>query len=167
MERKKWTFDGGDGVGERKNLSSAPQLPGPFLSSHNSSPLSGEEKEGERFSRIPDLFARKRVYLGRRHLSSVRRLSGEDPELFPFWSLFLSLRGKREERDQRDLGTTLGRACSRWCRERRVRSKIGWLAGSRDSHHVSRFAAFFILARAEISVDGSCFGVSRFSLFFW
>jgi hypothetical protein len=43
-----------------------------------------------------------------------------------------------------------------------VRSKIGWLAGSRDSHHVSRFAAFFILARAEISVDGSCFGVSRF-----
>ena len=65
-----------------------------------------------------------------------------------------------EKRDQRDLGTTLGRACSRWCRERRVRSKIGWLAGSRDSHHVSRFAAFFILARAEISVDGSCFGVS-------
>jgi hypothetical protein len=47
-----------------------------------------------------------------------------------------------------------------------VRSKIGWLAGSRDSHHVSRFAAFFILARAEISVDGSCFGVSRFALFF-
>lgn len=58
------------------------------------------------------------------------------------------------------LGTTLGRACSRGCRERKVRSKIGWLAGSRDSHHVSRFAAFFILARAEISVDGSCFGVS-------
>ena len=26
-------------------------------------------------------------------------------------------------------------------RERKVRSKIGWLAGSRDSHHVSRFAA--------------------------
>jgi hypothetical protein len=55
------------------------------------------------------------------------------------------------------LGTTLGRACSRGCRERKVRSKIGWLAGSRDSHHVSRFAAFFILAGAEISVDGSCF----------
>lgn len=64
------------------------------------------------------------------------------------------------------MGTTLGQACSRGYRERKVRSKIGWLAGSRDSHHVSRFAAFFILARAEISVDGSCFGVSRFALFF-
>jgi len=53
--------------------------------------------------------------------------------------------------ERRVLGTTLGRACSRGCRERKVRSKIGWLAGSRDSHHVSRFAAFFILARAEIS----------------
>ena len=63
------------------------------------------------------------------------------------------------------LGTTLGRACSRACRERKVRSKIGWLAGSRDSHHVSRFAAFFILARAEISVDGSCFGVFSFRSF--
>jgi hypothetical protein len=63
------------------------------------------------------------------------------------------------------LGTTLGRACSRGCRERKVRSKIGWLAGSRDSHHVSRFAAFFILARAEISVDGSCFGVFSFRSF--
>jgi hypothetical protein len=81
-------------------------------------------------------------------------------------SPFFSLGEEREKRDQRDLGTTLGRACSRWCRERRVRSKIGWLAGSRDSHHVSRFAAFFILARAEISVDGSCFGVSRFFFFF-
>ena len=48
-----------------------------------------------------------------------------------------------------------------------MRSKIGWLAGSRDSHHVSRFAAFFILARAEISVDGSCFGVSRFLAVFF
>ena len=68
---------------------------------------------------------------------------------------------------RRVLGTTLGRACSRGCRERKVRSKIGWLAGSRDSHHVSRFAAFFILARAEISVDGSCFGVfSFFALLF-
>ena len=63
------------------------------------------------------------------------------------------------------IGTTLGRACSRGCRERKVRSKIGWLAGSRDSHHVSRFAAFFILARAEISVDGSCFGVYLVSFF--
>jgi hypothetical protein len=38
--RKKWTFDGGDGVGEkdRSPSSSAPQLPGPFLSSQHSSP---------------------------------------------------------------------------------------------------------------------------------
>jgi len=45
------------------------------------------------------------------------------------------------------LGTTLGRACSRGYRERGVRSKVGWLAGSRDSHRVAgprvlRFAPF-------------------------
>ena len=90
----------------------------------------------------------------------LRRRRAQSCSSLPFLS-----REKEERRDRRVLGTTLGRACSRWCRERRVRSKIGWLAGSRDSHHVSRFAAFFILARAEISVDGSCFGVSRFSLF--
>lgn len=109
------------------------------------------------------------LYLGRRH--SFKKKNGDKAQGSLSHSSKNSsykkfLRRKEKER-RRVLGTTLGQACSRGYRERKVRSKIGWLAGSRDSHHVSRFAAFFILARAEISVDGSCFGVSRFALFFF
>lgn len=105
------------------------------------------------------------MYLGQRR-KSLQEDCGDEPKTAPPPSIWLQSELEYVKGGRQDLGTTLGRACSRWCRERRVRSKIGWLAGSRDSHHVSRFAAFFILARAEISVDGSCFGVSRFFRFF-
>ena len=52
-------------------------------------------------------------------------------------------------------------------RERNVRSKIRWFADSCDSHHVSHFAAFFILARAKISVVRSCISCMFFFLFFF
>jgi hypothetical protein len=116
---------------------------------------SGEEKE-----RLLFLSFRTPLFFGRRH---PNKRTATKPRMASLPFLSKEEGGGR----RRVLGTTLGRACSRGCRERKVRSKIGWLAGSRDSHHVSRFAAFFILARAEISVDGSCFGVSLSLLLVW
>ena len=39
-----------------------------------------------------------------------------------------------------------------------MRSKIRWFTEFCNSHYVSHFAAFFIVARAKISVVESCFG---------
>ena len=41
--------------------------------------------------------------------------------------------------------------------KRNMRSKIWWLTEFCNSHYVSHFAAFFIVARAKISVAESCF----------
>ena len=53
--------------------------------------------------------------------------------------------------------------CRRWGRhalgrslERNMRSKIRWFTEFCNSHYVSHFAAFFIVARAKISVVESC-----------
>ena len=42
-------------------------------------------------------------------------------------------------------------------RERKLRSKTWWFTEFCNSHYVSHFAAFFIVARAKISVAKSCF----------
>ena len=42
-------------------------------------------------------------------------------------------------------------------RERNMRSKIRWFTEFCNSHYVSHFAAFFIVARAKRSVVKSCF----------
>ena len=43
--------------------------------------------------------------------------------------------------------------------ERNLRSKIWWFTEFCNSHYVSHFAAFFIVARTKISVAKSCFFV--------
>jgi hypothetical protein len=40
-----------------------------------------------------------------------------------------------------------------------MRSKIRWFTEFCNSHYVSHFAAFFIVARAKISVVESCLGL--------
>ena len=46
-------------------------------------------------------------------------------------------------------------------RERNLRSKIWWFTEFCNSHYVSHFAAFFIVARTEISVANSCTGLRK------
>jgi hypothetical protein len=148
-------------VGEGKPEGSFPSFPFslPRLPGLLPSPVRGRERGSGLEGEDPSVGAGRGsgAHANARPLFFGRRRSGRSGD-----GPRAALRPFREEGVWRatGLGTTLGRACSRGCRERKVRSKIGWLAGSRDSHHVSRFAAFFILARAEISVDGSCFGVS-------
>ena len=44
-------------------------------------------------------------------------------------------------------------------RKRNVRSKIWWFTEFCNSHYLSQFAAFFIVARAKRSVVKSCFSI--------
>ena len=48
------------------------------------------------------------------------------------------------------------RHATRDTRKRNLRSKFWWLTEFCNSHYVSHFAAFFIVARAKISVAVSC-----------
>ena len=48
------------------------------------------------------------------------------------------------------------RRAPRATQKRNLRSKIWWFTESCNSHYVSHFAAFFIVARAKISIAKSC-----------
>ena len=54
------------------------------------------------------------------------------------------------------------RHAPRCTRKRNMRSKIWWFTEFCNSHYVSHFAAFFIVARAKISVAVSCKSVFVF-----
>ena len=51
-------------------------------------------------------------------------------------------------------------------RERNLRSKIWWFTEFCNSHYVSHFAAFFIVARTKISVAKSCSAFRKISYLF-
>ena len=74
------------------------------------------KKEGKRFSRIPDLFARKRVYLGQRHCA-YKRLAAKTQNCspFPFFWLKKERKGINGTWGRHSDGRALGGAESAGC----------------------------------------------------
>ena len=92
--------------------------------------------------------------------------------LTPLWSL-LEGRIVLKWHDSENSGTWRSVSHTRWrlfktgtqrgvlsglSRERNLRSKIWWFTEFCNSHYVSHFAAFFIVAGTKISVVNSCSG---------
>ena len=79
----------------------------------------------------------------------------------PFWHYFSSQSRETRLTSTPILGLRVSRYSNRHAlrntRERNMRSKIRWFTEFCNSHYVSHFAAFFIVARAKRSVVKSCF----------
>jgi len=59
------------------------------------------------------------------------------------------------------------RRAPRRTRERHLRSKIWWFTEFCNSHYISHFAAFFIVARTKISIVKSCMNKISFQYCAW
>ena len=69
----------------------------------------------------------------------------------------LNPRKKGLKRDMSGVNRHSYRHAPRGTRKRNLRSKFWWFTEFCNSHYVSHFAAFFIVARAKISIAESCF----------
>jgi hypothetical protein len=96
----------------------------------------------------------------------TRRISSDQLDWTINWTLTLQSQALSERTEiQSESGNedwygwtdTQGGVLPGLSRERNLRSKIWWFTEFCNSHYISHFAAFFIVARTKISIAKSCF----------